>query len=218
MPALPALVIFDCDGVLVDSERIANAVMVAHMAQAGWSITEAESRKRFIGKRMVDVTTAIEANTGRKLADSWLADFEAARDIAFTTQLKPVAGITDVLHRLKTAGIPFCVASSGSHAKMRHSLGLTGLLPLLEDHLFSATEVARGKPHPDIFLHAAARMGHASSDCVVVEDTPTGAAAAKAAGMRCFGYAADSDAATLIAYGAICFTAMAELPGLFGLN
>jgi HAD superfamily hydrolase (TIGR01509 family) len=214
---IPSLVIFDCDGVLVDSERIANDVMAAHITAAGWPMSGAQSLKLFVGKRMTEVMAEVEARTGTTLADDWLDVFEAARDAAFTSRLKPVPGIERVLLRLGDVGIPFCVASSGSIAKMHHSLGVTGLLPLLEGVLFSARDVGRGKPFPDIFLHAAAQMGHQPADCVVIEDTPTGAEAARAAGMRCFGYAADSDSEALKARGATCFTDMAALPGLLGL-
>ena len=217
MSSLPSLVIFDCDGVLVDSEHIANDVMAAHITASGWPLSGTESRKLFAGKRMSEVMIEVEARTGRKLTDDWLERFEADRDVAFTKRLKAVAGIEDVLARLAAAEIPFCVASSGSVAKMRRSLGLTGLLPLLEAQLYSATDVERGKPCPDIFLHAAAQMGHAPHACVAVEDTPTGAAAAKAAGMRCIGYAPEGESGALAAQGAVCFGAMADLPRLLGL-
>jgi len=200
---VPSLVIFDCDGVLVDSERLANQIMVAHIKRAsGWAITEDESRATFIGKRMSDVIEIVEAKSHRKLPADWLERFEAERDVVFATRLKAVAGVEDVLRRFMQENIPFCVASSGSIAKMHHSLGVTGLLPLLKDNLFTTNDVARGKPFPDIFLHAAARMGHAPDTCVVIEDTPTGAKAARAAGMRCFGYAADADSQALAAQGA----------------
>ncbi len=219
MGNIPSLVIFDCDGVLVDSERLANQVMVAHIKNAsGWDISEDESRVTFIGKRMSDVIDIVEAKSGRKLPADWLERFEADRDVVFTDRLKPVAGVESVLQRLQKENIPFCVASSGSIAKMHHSLGITGLLPLLKDRLFSTTEVPRGKPFPDIFLHAAARMGHTAETCVVIEDTPTGAEGARAAGMRCFGYAADADSQALEARGATCFTDMAALPALLGLS
>jgi HAD superfamily hydrolase (TIGR01509 family) len=217
-PFRPSLVIFDCDGVLVDSEHIANDVMAEHITAAGWALTGAESRQLFVGKRMAEVMAAIEAKIGVKLAENWLEAFEAARDLAFTAHLKPVPGIGRVLARLTAEHIPFCVASSGSVAKMTHSLGLTGLLPLLEGRLYSANAVPRAKPFPDVFLHAAAKMGHPPSACVVVEDTPTGAAAARAAGMRCFGYAPDGESDALASAGAACFRSMADLPGLLGLE
>src|SRR5262249_23961504 len=132
-------------------------------------------------------------------------------------ELQPVAGIADVLDRLAAAGMNTCVASSGSTRKMRFTLGLTGLARYFGDRLYSTWDLERGKPFPDIFLHAAAGQKTPPDLCVVVEDSPAGAQAARSAGMRCFGYAADSDAAALAAQGAAVFLRMAELPGLLGV-
>ena len=213
----PSLVIFDCDGVLVDSESIANEVMARFITDAGWPMTGAESEALFVGKRMSDVTAAIEQRTGRPVGADWLPRFEAARDTAFKGQLKAVDGIVGVLDRLQAANIATCVASSGSVAKMTFTLGLTRLLPRFAGRLFSSNAVPRGKPAPDIFLHAAESLKIPPVNCVVIEDSPLGAEAAQSAGMRCFGYAAAGKATDLQAFGATVFFRMDDLPPLIGI-
>jgi HAD superfamily hydrolase (TIGR01509 family) len=212
-----ALLIFDCDGVLVDSEMIASRVLAAEARALGLSLTAADCRRRFTGSAMAAVRAALEADLGRPLP----ADFETrvrARDrAAFEAELKPVAGIAEAVRRL---ALPRCVASSGAPEKIRHSLELTGLLPLFEPHLFSAHQVARGKPAPDLFLFAAAAMATPPAACVVIEDSVAGVRAGRAAGMRVLGFAGASHAGPdygdgLAAAGAhAVFADMAELLGL----
>ena len=206
------LVIFDCDGVLVDSERLAVRIDVQVLAQLGWVLTEAECLERFVGRSDQSVKADIEAQLGRALADNWTDEFEALYRAAFAAELTPVPGVIEALDQI---ALPTCVASSGSHDKMRFTLGLTGLYERFAGRIFSVSEVARGKPAPDLFLHAAARMGVAPEACAVVEDSRYGVAAARAAGMRAFGFAGGlTPRAWLEGPGTVVFTEMRELPGL----
>jgi HAD superfamily hydrolase (TIGR01509 family) len=181
-----SLVIFDCDGVLVDTERIAVRIDVAVLAELGWTMSEAEVVERFMGKSDDEMTREIEAHTGRKLPESWEAPFRHLYREAFAAELQPVPGILEALDAIT---LPTCVASSGTHEKIRYTLGLTGLYDRFAGRIFSVDDVRRGKPAPDLFLHAASRMGAVPERCAVVEDSPYGVQAARAAGMRAFGYA-----------------------------
>jgi HAD superfamily hydrolase (TIGR01509 family) len=181
-----SLVIFDCDGVLVDTERIAVRIDVAVLAELGWKMSEAEVIERFMGKSDDAMTREIEAHTGRKLPESWEAPFRHLYREAFAAELTPVPGVVEALDAIT---LPTCVASSGTHEKIRYTLGLTGLYDRFAGRIFSVDDVRRGKPAPDLFLHAASRMGAAPERCAVVEDSPYGVQAARAAGMRAFGYA-----------------------------
>jgi HAD superfamily hydrolase (TIGR01509 family) len=206
------LVIFDCDGVLVDSERIAVRVNVALCARLGWTMTPTEVIDRFIGRSHASIAQIIGARLGPEAAATWTHRFEIEHREAADAELTAVDGITEALDRITT---PTCVASSGTHEKMRHTLGHTGLYQRFAGRIYSATEVARGKPAPDLFLHAAARMGVPPEDCVVVEDSRYGVQAARAAGMTCLGYAGGLTAADRLAGpGTVVFQDMRELPAL----
>jgi HAD superfamily hydrolase (TIGR01509 family) len=206
------LVIFDCDGVLVDTERIAVRVDVAVLAELGWTMTEAEVVERFMGRTDADMVAAVEAYLGRPLPPDWEAPFQGWYRQAFEAELKPVPGVIDALDAI---GTPTCVASSGTHERMRFTLGLTGLYDRFAGRIFSADDVARGKPAPDLFLHAAARMEVAPAECVVIEDSRYGVEAARAAGMRALGYAGGlTPRAWLEGPGTIVFDDMRELPRL----
>jgi HAD superfamily hydrolase (TIGR01509 family) len=181
-----SLVIFDCDGVLVDTERIAVRIDVRVLAELGWTLTEAEVVERFMGRSDEEMTAEIEAHLGRRLPASWEEPFRHLYREAFAAELTPVPGVVAALDAIS---LPTCVASSGTHEKIRFTLGLTGLYERFAGRIFSRSEVARGKPAPDLFLHAARRMGVPPSGCVVVEDSRYGVEAARAAGMRAFGYA-----------------------------
>ncbi len=206
-----ALVIFDCDGVLVDSDRISLRIQAEHITALGLPTTYEEGVRDFLGLGRPGTRRILEERRGGPLPEGWEADLDAAVDEAFRRELGPVAGIEAALDAID---VPTCVASSGSQEKMRLTLGLTGLRERFEGRIFSADEVERSKPFPDLFLFAAERMGAAPEDCVVVEDSPRGAAAARAAGMRALGYAAEDDGAALAREGAEVFTSMADLPAL----
>ena len=206
------LVIFDCDGVLVDSERIAIRVEADFLRELGWPLTEAEIVERFMGRTAEYMDAAIEAQLGTRLPEDWKDQFHRRYREAFAAELVPVEGVVEALDRIAT---PTCVASSGSHDKLRFTLGHTGLYERFEGRIFSGYEVANGKPAPDLFLHAAARMGAEPARCAVVEDTRYGVEAARAAGMRAFGYAGGlTPPHRLEGEATVVFTDMRDLPGL----
>lgn len=206
------LVILDCDGVLVDSERLAVRVDVQVLAALGWELNEHEIIERFVGRSHDFMVSEIEAHLGRRLPPDWESGFQARYRAAFTAGLTPVAGIVEALDHL---AVPTCVASSGSHEKMRFTLGLTGLYDRFAGRIFSADDVARGKPAPDLFLHAARQMGVDPAACVVVDDSPYGVEAARAAGMRILAFAGGLvPAERLRGPDTVVFTDMRELPGL----
>jgi HAD superfamily hydrolase (TIGR01509 family) len=217
MPDLQ-LVIFDCDGVLVDSEVISNEALARSLTEQGLPTTLAQARRDYQGLLLAEIDLRAQAKLGRPLAKDWLQRYERDRAAVFRRELRAVPGVAAAVQRITAAGVAVCVASQGKLEKTRLSLKLTKLDPLFPDEtLFSAYSVPRGKPHPDLFLHAAQTMAAEPSRCTVVEDTPSGVTAAVAAGMRVLGYAADSDATALREAGAEVFGAMEELPGLLGL-
>jgi HAD superfamily hydrolase (TIGR01509 family) len=189
VPVPPELVIFDCDGVLVDSERLALRVDVEVLGGLGWAITEDEVVERFVGRSDADMAAAIEEHLGHPLPEGWDEPYRRLYREVFEAELAPVPGVVEALDAIEAAGVPTCVASSGTHEKLAATLSITGLLARFDGRVFSATEVAAGKPAPDLFLHAAARMGAEPGRCAVVEDSPFGVEAAIAAGMRPYAYA-----------------------------
>ena len=206
------LVIFDCDGVVVDSERIVFDVFGAFIRSLGVHLTEAETREQFLGRTLAACVTIVERLSGKPVPPEAVVEYIAERDRVLREHVRPVDGIREVLEELT---IPFCIASSGGYDKMRITLGATGLMPLFEGRVFSATEVPRGKPAPDIFLFAAERMGMKPQRTVVVEDTVSGVRAGCAAGMTVLGYVDLTPAAKLVDAGAsTTFTHMRELPAL----
>jgi HAD superfamily hydrolase (TIGR01509 family) len=215
----PQLVIFDCDGVLVDSEVISNRVLAERLTAEGLPTTVAEARRDYQGLLLADVIAKAQAKLARTLPDGWMTAYERDRAAVFRRELRPVAGASEAVQRLEAAGIAVCVASQGKLEKTRLSLALTGLEGLFpESARFSAESVSRGKPAPDLFLHAAATMRVDPSNCVVVEDTPSGVIAAVAAGMRALGYVADSDERAMRDAGAEAMHSLTELPALLGLG
>jgi HAD superfamily hydrolase (TIGR01509 family) len=213
------MVIFDCDGVLVDSETISNDVLARMLREQGLPMTLEQARRDYQGLLLGEIVDDAEARLGRPLPDGWVARYERDRSAVFGRELRSVPGASEVIARVTNAGLKVCVASQGKLEKTRLSLGLTGLRALFPDTaLFSAHSVPRGKPHPDLFLHAASVMGVDPAACVVIEDTHSGVTAAVSAGMRVFGYAADSDETALRDAGAEIFRSLKELPGLLGLD
>jgi len=179
------LVIFDCDGVLVDSEPISARVMADALSEIGYPVTAADCIARYTGISMAAVTAMIENDWGRPLPDGFV-DGVRQRDFeAFAAELEPVAGVESVLDRLEIAK---CVASSGAPEKIRFTLTATGLIEHFEPHLFSSREVVHGKPASDLFLYAAREMGTEPDSCVVIEDSVAGVQAGRAAGMRVLGF------------------------------
>lgn len=177
----PELVIFDCDGVLVDSEALSVSALLGMIELAGGSVDEDAAYEHFLGKSMKSVREILRRNFGLEISDQHLTAMRVDLMRKFREELKPIPGVKEMLPKL---GLPFCVASSGTLERIRYALDVTGLLGLMEPHLFSAAMVAKGKPAPDLFLHAAASMKAHPRECVVIEDSPAGVAAARAAGMR----------------------------------
>lgn len=207
------LVIFDCDGVLVDSEPIANRVLSEQLGRAGIRLPVPEVMRRFVGKTRDQCLALAREIAGRDLPEGFAAQWDEALFDAMRREVKPMPGVPEVLRQLT---VPYCVASNGVRERIRVTLTAAGLMPLFESRMFSSGEVANPKPAPDLFLHAARSMNVPPAACVVVEDTATGVRAARAAGMRVFGYVggASADAAALEQNGAVVFDDMRRLPEL----
>lgn len=178
------LVIFDCDGVLVDSEEIALQVLVAALAQKGVSLTTDEAANRFLGRSLGSLAKVVQDEFGVEIDPPFLAGMREVLHARFRAELKPVPGVATLIDALKQAGIACCVASSSQRERIELSLTVTGLISKLAPDIFSATMVENGKPAPDLFLYAAERMGYSPAECMVIEDSPAGVTAAQAAGMR----------------------------------
>jgi len=206
------LVIFDNDGVLVDSERLANTILAELLTEAGLPYTFDEAVRDFMGGSMKSMREKTEAQLGRPLPAD-LEDRYHQRLFDGFANLQAIEGVEEVLDGLDAAGTPYCLASSGTHRRIRTALTAVGFWDRFEGRIFSAEDVAHGKPAPDLFLHAAATMGVVPGDCVVVEDSPLGVAAANAAGMTVFGYAAMTDPAKLAGADQV-FSKMATLTEL----
>ncbi|MFZ4209643.1 HAD family hydrolase [Streptomyces sp. HNS054] len=192
------LVIFDNDGVLVDSEPLSNRHLAAYLTELGHPTTYEDSIRDYMGSAMHRVHDLIEERTGQRLPADFDDVFHARVFAAFERELKPVPGVADVLKKLTADGVPYCVASSGSHERIRVGHRAAGLDRFFDDsRIFSSQDVGRGKPAPDLFLHAAERMGTAPDRCVVVEDSPLGVQAAVAAGMDVYGFTAMTPAEKL---------------------
>ncbi|MDQ6525277.1 HAD family phosphatase [Nocardioides sp. LHD-245] len=202
--------LFDCDGVLVDSEPLVMRVELALIAELGWPITVDEAVAEHLGRSWPAIQANIERHIGRPVPWDFVARAEAERTRLFEQELEPVAGVAEAATAIERDGFMTCVASSGSHRRMALTLGLTGLRDRFVGRIFSAEDVSRGKPAPDLFLHAAAVMDATPASCVVVEDSPSGVEAARAAGMGVIGYAARTPA-HLLAEADIVIADMADL-------
>jgi HAD superfamily hydrolase (TIGR01509 family) len=204
-------VIFDCDGVLVDTEQISNTVLAGLLTQAGLPTTFEDCMRDYRGRSMAAVLQLASERHGTalpgELADRYYAEVKGV----FARELQPVPGVVAALDRI---ALPSCVASSGPHHKMAVTLRHTGLWERFEGRIFSASEVRQGKPAPDLFLHAARRMGFDPAATAVVEDSVPGIEAARAAGMRALAFARHTDAELLAAAGGEPFDDMAQLPQL----
>jgi HAD superfamily hydrolase (TIGR01509 family) len=208
------LVIFDCDGVLVDSEVITNRIFAQMLGEIGVSMTLDEVFDRFVGRSMPYCWEIIAGLLGHEVPQEFIDDYRTRTAAALQSQLQMVPGVDAVIAGLSCS---YCVASSGTHEKMQLTLGLTGLLQRFTGKIYSVTEVARSKPFPDVYLYAARQMGFAPSVCAVIEDSPTGVRAGVAAGMSVFGYCALTPEQRLREAGARqVFKHMRELPALLG--
>lgn len=216
MKTPPDLVIFDCDGVLVDSEEIGNKVMRDDLARYGLDLSLSQIMDLFVGGTMGDVMVQAR-DMGAKLPDTWQDDIYIEILAALEADVDVVPGVPAMLDALDRAGMPYAVASNGRHAKMEVTLRRTGLASRLAGRIVSREDVERPKPAPDVYLAAAQKMGIAPARCVVVEDSPSGARAGKAAGMMTFGFVADTNPERLRAICDVLFDDMADLPKLLNL-
>ena len=213
-------VLFDCDGVLVDSERITNGVLREMLAELGWNLSPAECMRIFVGKAVKDEAALIEAHTGQPLTEDWMVRFRERRNVRLMKEVQPIAGALDAvkeLHRRLDARI--ACASGADLPKVEMQLKKCGLLPYFEGRVFSGHDLPRSKPAPDVYLVAAAAVGVAPARCLVVEDTITGVSAGTAAGATVFGYSPpeaghDAPQALRNAGASVIFTRMDDLPGL----
>ncbi len=213
------LTIFDCDGVLVDSEPIANRILTDALVKYGLALSHTEVAQATTGHSMPQVLAWAEGALGRPLPESFTNTIQLRTFQAFRQELRAIPGASSVLDTIDAAGVRYCVASSGDHEKIELTLGLTGLLTKLEGRIFSASDVANGKPAPDLFLQAAQSMNAEPSGCVVIEDSLPGVAAGLEAGMKVYGYAAGSEdrQQSLTDAGALVFNHLQDLPCLLDL-
>lgn len=211
------LVIFDCDGVLVDSERLIVKVEAQICQERGWGLTEEDVIREFVGLSDSAMRARLSELVGEELTEDWDAEYTQRYREALARDLEAVPGVAAAIDAIEAAGLDTCVASSGSHDKMALTLGKTGLFDRFAGRIHSATDpdVAAGKPAPDLFLHAADRMGVAPSRCAVVEDSPFGIEAAHAAGMTPFAFSGSVIPVDRLAGdGVTVFDSMSALPSL----
>ena len=209
------LIIFDCDGVLVKTEAIANRLVAKALTEAGLPMSADCALQEYLGSKLTVIKRGAEEKLGRKLPDDWVEQIYDQQFAEYRRGLETIPGIEAVLDEIEVAGIPVCVGSNGPPNKMEVTLGVTGLLERFKGRIFSADDVKAAKPAPDLYLYCAERMGADPALCAVIEDSPRGAAAGVAAGMSVFGYAADSDPIKMRAVGCSdVFMRMDELVGL----
>lgn len=194
VPQGAPLVIFDCDGVLVDSEPLSVRVLVEALRRRGVVMTEDEAYGHFLGRSLSTMKQILDEEYGFHTGPDFLDQMRLDLYALFKTDLQPIRGIADTIDGLNRLGLNTCVASSSQPERIRLSLTLTGLVDRLDPHLFSATMVKNGKPAPDLFLHAAREMGVAAQDCIVIEDSPAGIEAGHRAGMAVFAFTGASHA------------------------
>ncbi len=213
-------ILFDCDGVLVDSEHITNGVLRQMLSEMGWQLTSAECMKLFIGRLVQDQGPLIQAKTGQKIDDAWIAAFRKRRDAALQASLVAIPHIAAALAKLRSSyGTNMACASGADRHKVMLQLNKTGLLHFFEGRIFSGVEMPKSKPAPDVYLAAAAALGVDPRRCAVIEDSTTGATAGVAAGCTVYAFCPDeighSSAQAMRDVGAKhVFTSMAELPSL----
>ncbi|MDZ4379942.1 MAG: HAD family phosphatase [Parvibaculum sp.] len=215
----PSLVIFDCDGVLVDTEPVGGRVFAEGVVDLGYPASFDECLRTFRGRSMTSAVEIIEARMGRAVPVGWADEMWRRTELAFAEGVAPIAGVAEVISHIHERGIPFCLASSGEMPFIHRNLKSAGLFDFFAGRMFNAAMVARGKPAPDLFLHAAAHMRHTPECCLVIEDSVPGVQAGVAAGMTVIGYAGDpmTDADALKSEGAHVVSDMSALIGLLEL-
>ncbi len=213
---IPSLVIFDCDGVLVDSEPITNRELSADLSEHGLALTTEQCIELFVGGTMTGVYhRAIQL--GAQLPRDWVERFYDRMCAALGREVTAIAGARDAAQRIADAGLDIAIGSNGPMRKMEITLGRTGQLDLFRGRIYSAHDIGIAKPDPGFYAHVAHAMGHDPLKAVVVEDSASGVRSAVGAGIRCLGFAAETSAEKLAGEGAETFTDMAALPGLIGL-
>jgi HAD superfamily hydrolase (TIGR01509 family) len=212
------LVIFDCDGVLIDSEPIADRIVAEELAEVGWPITQAEVHARFLGMRTPDMPPIIEAVLGRKLPDAWVSHVAHRMVEAMSYEAVLIPGAVEALDAADALGLDWRVASNSGPRQLAAKFAATRLAERVAGRVFSANDIVasggRGKPAPDIFLAAAGHAGCAPASCLVIEDSALGVCGAVAAGMQCLGFDPDGDGRQLATEGAVPFHSMFDLPDL----
>jgi HAD superfamily hydrolase (TIGR01509 family) len=212
------LVIFDCDGVLIDSEALCNRVVAAMLTEEGWAMTPEDCETRFIGMSFPAMRPVIEAHLGRSLGADWVDRVTAVSTAAMAREAEPVPGAREALDAVRTLGLAWRVASNSSHPELRAKFTRAGWTERVAGRVHSAFDIiargGEGKPAPDLFLAAAAAEDTAPAHCLVIEDSVAGVTAARAAGMDCLGLARHDDGAALRAAGAVPFRSMHDLPAL----
>ena len=204
-------VIFDCDGILVDSETIANQVLLSMSAEFGLEMTMEDAIKNFNGRRLKNIFDQIENLTGKKLPDSFETDFRKQTFETFKTDLKPVKGVTSFIDKLT---VPYCVASSGPVEKITLNLTTTGLIHNFENRIYSSYEINSWKPDPEIFIHASKQMGFDIEECIVIEDSVAGVIAGVKGGFKVYALANENNAQDLLNEGATVFYNYEELAAI----
>ncbi|MFN6953217.1 MAG: HAD family hydrolase [Acetobacteraceae bacterium] len=212
----PAAVLFDCDGVLADSEHLINVIVAEDLTARGWRISAEQARETFLGMAVPDMLPVMEARVG-PLGPAWQAEMAERISRRMETELQAVPGALTALAAVQAAGIPMACASNAGRIELLSKMAVLGLAQYFGGRLFSYQDVARPKPHPDIYLAAAAACGARPEECVVVEDSLLGARAGIAAGCRVLGYARETEPSVLAAVGAEPFDDMAALPRLIGI-
>jgi len=216
-PRRPAAVLFDCDGVLADSEGLVNRIVAADLTARGWRLSAEEARETFLGLAAPDMLPMIEARVG-PLPPRWMHDLSREIARAMLGELQPVPGAPEALRVVVAAGLPVAVASNSARAELAAKLDRLGFAGIFGDRVLCFEDVAAPKPAPDLYRAAAAACGMSPEACVVVEDSLLGAKSGLAAGCMVLGLARGTDAAVFRALGAIPFATMAELPRLLGLE
>ncbi len=211
------LVIFDCDGVLVDSEGIANRIIARELSKIGWPMTPDEADRLFVGMTLPGMVPMIEAKIGRPIPHDFGEILRVAFEVALAREAEAIPGAIAALDGVSALGLPWRVASNSSHAEMEVKFARLGILDRTQGRTHSYQDVPQGKPAPDIYLAAAVAEGVSPSECLVIEDSLTGMRAARAAGMDCLAYAPHGNEDLFRAVGAVPFHAMADLPRLVSL-
>ena len=215
MTRLPLrLVIFDCDGVLIDSEAASNRMVAEAVTELGWPMTTEQAYATFVGLRLSDIPGIMEPKLGRRLPEGWVDGLRNRLVQGFAEGVGPIPGAHQALAAVTALGLPFRVASNSSHEEMHVKFAQNGMAEMMAGRAHSARDVLLGKPAPDVFLHAAAAEAVPPEACLVVEDSVPGAQGARAAGMACVGLSPQGDNPALRATGAVLIHSLAELPAI----